>query len=106
MDLPISIGRAYDDLANDPRYQHFVRIPDRIIQCIDYFGIACDHAAVRAKLHTYYLFIGIVDDAIDSGRRQPGIGRCPGAYTLNRWVSQVAMSVTTAARSGSRKISW
>jgi hypothetical protein len=72
MDLPISIGPAYDDLANDPRYQHFVRIPDRIIQCIDYFGIACDHAAVRAKLHTYYLFIGIVDDAIDSGRIDTG----------------------------------
>ncbi len=70
--MPISIGRAYDDLANDPKYRHFVRIPDRIIQCIDYFGIACDHTAVRAKLHTYYLFIGIVDDAIDSGRIDTG----------------------------------
>jgi hypothetical protein len=71
-DLPDHARRAYYDLAADPKYQHFVRIPDRIIQCIDYFGIGCDHAAVRARLHTYYLFIGVVDDAIDSGRTDAG----------------------------------
>lgn len=67
-----NVERAYHDLAGDPKYQHFVRIPDRIIQCIDYFGIVCDRAAVRARLLTYYLFIGVVDDEIDSGRIDAG----------------------------------
>ena len=71
-DLQDSVMVAYDDLAADPRYRHFVRIPDRIIQCVDYFGVACDRAAVRAKLQTYYLFIGVVDDAIDSSRIDAG----------------------------------
>jgi hypothetical protein len=71
-DLPDHVRLCYSDLAADPRYRHFVRIPDRIIQCVDYFGVACDHAAVKAKLHTYYLFIGIVDDAIDSSRIDAG----------------------------------
>lgn len=70
--LPSNVRRAYHDLADLPKYQHFVRIPDRIIQCIDYFGFACDQASARTRLHAYYLFIGVVDDAIDSGRIDAG----------------------------------
>jgi hypothetical protein len=70
--LPGDVSRAYRNLAGDPKYQHFIRIPDRIIQCIDYFGIACDQASARTRLHAYYLFIGVVDDAIDSGRIDAG----------------------------------
>ena len=70
--LPNDVRRAYQDLADDPKYQHFVRIPDRIVQCVDHFGIRCDRTAVRMRLHTYYLFIGVVDDAIDSGRIDTG----------------------------------
>jgi hypothetical protein len=70
--LPGSVGRAYQAIADDPKYKHFVRIPDRILQCIDYFGIACDRVATRTRLHAYYLFIGVVDDAIDSGRVDTG----------------------------------
>lgn len=70
--LPTDVRTAYHDLAADPRYRHFVRIPDRIIQCIDYFGIACERTPARARLHAYYLFIGVVDDAIDSGRIDGG----------------------------------
>jgi hypothetical protein len=66
------VARAYRDLADLPKYKHFVRIPDRILQCIDYFGIACDRVATRTRLHAYYLFIGVVDDAIDSGRVDTG----------------------------------
>lgn len=62
----------YRDIANDPKYQHFVRIPDRILQCIDYFGIDCDRQVTRSRLHAYYLFIGVADDAIDSGRIDTG----------------------------------
>src|SRR5437588_3958097 len=70
--LPNDVRRAYHDLANLPKYQHFVRIPDRIIQCINYFGITCDRAMAGERLHAYYLFIGVVDDAIDSGRIDGG----------------------------------
>ncbi len=65
--LPPSIDRAYQDLAADPRYRHFVSIPDRIIRSIDHFGVPCDRPVARARLHAYYLFIGVIDDAIDSG---------------------------------------
>jgi hypothetical protein len=58
----------YRDIADDPKYQHFVRIPDRLLHCIDYFGIECDREVTRSRLHAYYLFIGVADDAIDSGR--------------------------------------
>lgn len=70
--IPGSVERAYQAIAEDPRYRHFVRIPDRILQCVDYFGIACDRAVTKARLHTYYLFIGVVDDAIDSGQIDTG----------------------------------
>ena len=71
--LPTDVRQAYHDLADLPQYQHFVRIPGRIIQCIDYFGIICDRARASERLHAYYLFIGVVDDAIDSGRT--GVGK-------------------------------
>jgi hypothetical protein len=70
--LPTDVRLAYHDIANDPKYLHFVRIPDRIIECIDYFEIDCDRETARSRLHAYYLFIGVVDDAIDSGRIDTG----------------------------------
>ena len=70
--LPIDIRGLYQHLAHDPKYQHFARIPDRIIQCIDYFGVGCAREVTRARLQAYYLFIGVVDDAIDSGRIDTG----------------------------------
>ena len=70
--LPSDVIQAYRDLAGLSKYQHFVRIPDRIIQCIDYFGITGDRAVTKSRLLAYYLFIGVVDDAIDSGRIDAG----------------------------------
>jgi hypothetical protein len=70
--LPNNVRQAYQNLADLPKYQHFVRIPDRIIQCIDHFGITCDRATARERLLAYYLFIGFVDDAIDSVRIDTG----------------------------------
>lgn len=71
--VPADVARAYEAIANDLKYKHFVRIPDRIIRCIDYFEIGCDRLVTRVRLLAYYLFIGVVDDAIDSG--QIGTGR-------------------------------
>jgi hypothetical protein len=70
--LPSDVRHAYQLVAAAPKYKHFVRIPDRIIQCIDYFGIECDRVITRERLQAYYLFIGVVDDAIDSGQIDTG----------------------------------
>jgi hypothetical protein len=90
--LPNNVRQAYQNLADNPKYQHFVRIPDRIIQCIDYFEIACDRATVRARLHTYYLFIGVVDDAIDSATIDAG-------KLILEYLSTPAPDLDDAARS-------
>ena len=55
-------------IADDPKYQHFVRIPRRIIRCLDYFGVDFDQVVVQRRLRAYYLFIGVIDHAIDSGQ--------------------------------------
>ena len=56
-----------DRIARTPRYQHFVRIPTRIVSCLDYFAVVVDRAAAERALRVYYLFIGVVDHALDSG---------------------------------------
>ena len=63
---------AYQAIARDPRYTHFINIPERIIRCLDHFGLACNRIEVRQKLRAYYLFIGVVDDAIDAGKLEIG----------------------------------
>src|SRR5438105_13756246 len=59
-------------IARDSRYAHFINIPERIIRCLDHFDIECDQEEVRRTLRAYYLFIGVVDDAIDSGEIEMG----------------------------------
>ena len=63
----------YEAIANDPKYQHFVRIPRRIVRCLDFFGIQCQKVAVERRLRAYYLFIGVIDNAIDS--HDPHVGQ-------------------------------
>jgi hypothetical protein len=65
--------RAYQAVARDPGYAHFINIPERIVRCLDHFGITCNRIEVGQRLRAYYLFIGVVDDAIDSGNL--GIGK-------------------------------
>jgi hypothetical protein len=43
-----------------------VRIPQRICFCLDWFGIQYDHKKVHDILSVYYLFIGVVDRALDT----------------------------------------
>src|SRR2546426_8366496 len=62
----------YQAISQDSRYGHYVRIPGRICRCLDYFKIASSRRAVRERLLSYYLFIGVVDDMIDSGRLEGG----------------------------------
>ena len=83
--LPSDVEHAYQTLAAAPKYKHFVRIPDRIIQCIDYFGIECDRVTTRERLQAYYLFIGVVDDAIDERNvvaRHVVVARAPALFVL------------------------
>ena len=66
------VERLYRDIAVEARYGHYVRIPERICRCLDYFGVRHERAAVAERLHSYYLFIGVVDDAIDASRAGAG----------------------------------
>ena len=63
---------AWKSIARDPGYAHFVNIPERIIHCLDYFNIEARLSEVRQKLCAYYLFIGVADEAIDSGDLEMG----------------------------------
>ena len=81
-DAANEIERRFKAIADDPMYRHFVRIPDRIIGCLDYFGADFDRAAVADRMRAYYLFIGVVDHAIDSGE----VGT--GAMILERFGSR------------------
>src|SRR2546421_139224 len=71
-DVPAGISTCYLTISRDPRYGHFVRIPQRICRCLDYFHVASNRVAVRERLHSYYLFIGVVDELIDSTRIEAG----------------------------------
>jgi hypothetical protein len=62
--------RRYQTIAADRKYRHFTRIPRRILRCLDYFGVNCDSVVVERRLRAYYLFIGVIDNAIDSGQLQ------------------------------------
>src|SRR2546425_11209382 len=63
---------VWETIARDPRYAHFINIPERIIRCLDHFDVECKKEEVRRILRAYYLFIGVVDDAIDSGEIEMG----------------------------------
>ena len=71
-DLQNDIDRAFQAIARDPRYTHFVHIPERVMRCLDYHRVAFNRVEVRKRLHSYYLFIGVVDNAIDSGQVDTG----------------------------------
>lgn len=60
----------YDRIVRDPKYRHFARIPARIVRCLDYFQVRGDRIAAARILSAYYVFIAVVDNAIDSGEPQ------------------------------------
>src|SRR5688500_14422046 len=66
------IKRDYAALSRDSRYAHFVRIPERICRCLDYFKVTFDREAVKVRLHSYYLFIGVIDEVLDSAQLEAG----------------------------------
>ncbi|HEY0077493.1 MAG TPA: hypothetical protein VGB73_02525 [Pyrinomonadaceae bacterium] len=68
-----SLENLYQAISVDARYGHYVRIPERICRCLVYFKVGFCIEEVAERLRSYYLFIGVVDDAIDSG--EPEIGR-------------------------------
>jgi hypothetical protein len=55
----------YQRILGNPRFFQFAHIPERIIRCLDFYGIDGDKERSRAALSAYYLFIGVTDDAID-----------------------------------------
>lgn len=70
------LSHAEDDylaIAGNPQFKPFINIPTRIIRCLDYFGIAGDQELIKSRLESYYLFIGVVDNALDSRQIEIGI---------------------------------
>jgi len=61
------LWRRYQKIVDNPRYSHFTRIPERIVCFLDSFHVEFDRDAVHERLLSHYLFIALVDDAIDSG---------------------------------------
>jgi hypothetical protein len=53
-------------ISTHPCFQHYVRIPDRICNSLDFFQIHYDRTSVHEILKSFYLFIGIVDHAMDT----------------------------------------
>lgn len=70
--LEPDIRRLYRILSQEAKYGHFVRIPRRICRCLDYFKVPAHRPDTIERLHAYYLFIGVVDDLIDSTRIDAG----------------------------------
>src|SRR5713101_1427850 len=68
----LDLDLAFQAIARDPRYAHFINIPERIIRCLDYFHMASNRIEVRQSLVAYYLFIVVMDYAITSGKLEIG----------------------------------
>ena len=68
----MELERLYQAIVLEPKYAHFVRIPERIIRCLDHFRVECDAIEVKRRLLSYYLFIGVVDETIDCGGLETG----------------------------------
>jgi len=62
-----ALRRRFRTIVDNARYSHFTRIPERIVRFLDSFHIQFDREAVHERLLSHYLFIAVVDDAIDSG---------------------------------------
>jgi hypothetical protein len=63
------LWRRYQTILDNPRFSHFTRIPERIVRLLDNFQIDFERDAVHEQLLAHYLFIAVVDDAIDSGEK-------------------------------------
>ena len=70
--MQADIERLHQAISQDARYGHYVRIPERICRCLDYFNVPFSRSAVKERLLQYYLFIGVVDDVIDSSGLEAG----------------------------------
>lgn len=70
--IPADARQRYGDIARNDKYQHFVRIAPRIVRCLDHFAIEFDRPLVHDRLLAYYLFIGVVDEALDFGNLNIG----------------------------------
>lgn len=66
------IAQRYDAIARDARYFQFANIPPRILRCLEQNAKVLQPETIQARLLAYYLFIGVVDDEIESGQIEIG----------------------------------
>ena len=53
-------------ISSHPCFKHYINIPDRICSSLDFFDNNYNRTTVHGILESFYLFIGIVDHAMDS----------------------------------------
>ncbi len=58
--------QIHSALSFHPCYRHYVRIPHRICKSLDFFAVKYDRKTVHQILESFYLFIGVVDHAMDT----------------------------------------
>jgi len=68
----IDVEQAFQTIAAQRRYAHHTRMPVRICQTLDYFGVRYHRARTLVRLRVFYLFIGVADDWLDAGWEQRG----------------------------------
>lgn len=64
--VSVSDSRIQKIIFSHPCFEHYINIPDRICTSLDFFISNYDRAAVYEILQSFYLFIGIVDHAMDT----------------------------------------
>lgn len=68
-DLPVirvSESHIQEIISSHPCFKHYINIPDRICSSLDFFDKGYNRTSVHEILKSFYLFIGIVDHAMDS----------------------------------------
>lgn len=95
--MEADVRRRYQAVSENPRYGHYVRIPGRICKCLDYFKVDYERRMVWERLHSYYLFIGVVDDALDTE------GLCAGAEILG-WLRDGSPRLDAETKGSSAKL--
>ncbi|MCI0444157.1 hypothetical protein L0152_13225 [bacterium] len=62
----VSENYLHQIISDHPCFEHYVNIPDRICSSLDLFDRSYNRTKVHEVLKSFYLFIGIVDHAMDT----------------------------------------
>lgn len=64
--IRVSEDYLHKIISSHPCFKHYINISDRICSSLDFFDRSYNRTIVQGILESFYLFIGIVDYAMDS----------------------------------------